>query len=559
MSLRQLALAAALATLVLAGCVTPAAPGAEVDAAATRETSGYVVPAPDASLALLEHAELIPMPTGSDVSIHARIVRPDTDEPVPVIVEFTPYTAPGRAMLIEPQVAPAEGQFVQELVRRGFAFAFADVRGTGDSGGCLDLRGQMDIEDADALTEWLGTQPWSNGKVGFIGASYPGSEAHIAGLANNPHLGGVVPVVASTSFYHYHHKGGVPYSNHLATNTGYTAFATLPTLNPQNENYASRQAREVAECDQLTHLTVQADQSGAYTPWWADRNLRPRVEQVQVPVLMAQGLADWNVKPDHIATWWNDLQAPKTLIAGQWGHQFPEDAEEAYGAWWEFATAFFDQTLRGADTGRFTDDRAYVQANDGSWRTYATWPPLDATTLVANITPDGLSFTESPSGTLAWYANPASARMAEVPADEQVVLALPPLERAMLLAGTPRVNLTIISSAENVHLVASLEVKRDGVWKRENHGYLNPIYREGIDAPQRLVPGKATAVTIEMYPQEDAFAAGDELRLVLRSVDGGSTVPVFDEAQIEVVLDGERLGQLLLPLSPQAATAPATE
>lgn len=555
MSPRQLALAVALAAVVLAGCVTPAAPGAEVDASTTAGTAGYAVPEPDASLALLEHAELIPMPIGTDVSIHARIVRPDTDEPVPVIVEFTPYTAPGRAMLIEPQVGPADGTFVQELVRRGFAFAFADVRGTGDSGGCLDLRGQMDIEDADALTEWLGTQPWSNGKVGFIGASYPGSEAHIAALANNPHLGGVVPIVASTSFYHYHHKGGVPYSNHLATNTGYTAFATLPTLNPQNENYAPRQARELAECDQLTHLAVQADQSGAYSPWWADRNLRPRVDQVQVPVLMGQGLADWNVKPDHIATWWNDLQAPKTLIAGQWGHAYPADAEEAYGEWWKFATAFFDQTLRGADTGMFGEDRAYVQANDGSWRTYATWPPLEAETLAVSITEQGLSLTESPSGTLTWRAEPTTAHTGDVPADEQVVLPLPPLERAMLLAGTPRVNLTIVSSAENVHLVAVLEVMRDGVWKRENHGYLNPIYREGIDAPQRLVPGSPTAVTIEMYPQEDAFAAGEELRLVLRSVDGGNTVPVFDDATIDVLLDGERLGQLLLPLSPLAAAA----
>lgn len=530
-----------LGILLLAGCATPSA---ELDAAATLPPAEYQVPEPDAALALLEESFLIPMPVGADVDIHARIVRPDVAEPVPVIVEFTPYTAPGRAMLIEPAVLPPADTFVNEFVRRGFAFVYADVRGTGDSGGCMDLRGQLDVEDAWALTEWLGTQPWSNGKVGFIGASYPGSEAHIAAIANNSHLGGVIPVVASTSFYHYHHMGGVPYQNHLTTNSAYTAFASAPTLNPQLENWATRQVTELAECDQATHLTVQLDQSGTYDAWWADRNLRGRAGEVGVPVLMAQGLADWNVKPDHIARYWNDLGVRKTLIAGQWGHQYPEDADDAYGAWWEFATAFFDETLRGTRTGLFDADRAYVQDNAGDWHEYATWPPLDATWIALPL-----------EGTLAWDANPASAPHTystnEFPAAEQVVIDLAPFEKDTLVSGAPRVNLTIVSSAENVHLVAILEVEEAGGWVRENHGYLNPLYRDGVDAPARLVPGEPTPLTIEMYPQEDLVPSGAKMRLILRSVDD-NTVPVFDRATIEVLADGERAAELLLPVSPIA-------
>src|SRR5687768_15112230 len=100
-----------LAILLLAGCATP---GAELDPAATLPPADYQVPEPDASLALLEEAFLVPMPVGTDVDIHARIVRPDVAEPVPVIVEFTPYTAPGRAMLIEPAVLPPADAFVNE-------------------------------------------------------------------------------------------------------------------------------------------------------------------------------------------------------------------------------------------------------------------------------------------------------------------------------------------------------------------------------------------------------------------------------------------------------------
>ncbi|HWG91341.1 MAG TPA: CocE/NonD family hydrolase [Candidatus Thermoplasmatota archaeon] len=554
---RALTLVFLLTATALAGCLAGEAPASLDQAGETVPPIPYKVPEPDLDLPLLEHAELIPMPMG-DVQIHARIVRPDTDEPVPVIVQFTPYTAPGRGMLIEPMVSAPGGAFVNELVRRGYAFAFADVRGTGDSGGCLDLRGQLDIEDAWHLTEFLGTQEWSNGKVGFIGASYPGSEAHIAAIAGNPHLGGVIPVVASTSFYSYHHKNGVPYVNHLATNTGYTQNAVTPTKNPQYENWVTRQVREPVECDTTTHLTEQLDQSGTYDAWWADRNLRPRVHNVTVPVLMAQGLADWNVKPDHIAEYYNNLKVRKILIAGQWGHQFPNDAPEAYGAWWEYATAFFDETLKGIPTGLFDEDKAYVQDTEGNWNVYpGEWPPLNARQVSLNLTANGLSPTEAPSGSAEWEARMSEGQggftsLVAPDSTSQVVLTLPPLSEAMHVSGVPRLNLTVITAAENVHLVAVLEVNTGKGWTRENYGYLNPIYRNGVDKPERVVPGKPTPVTIEMYPQEDIFPKGAELRLILRSVDEGRTVAVFDEGPIQVQFDGERPGQLWIPLSPLA-------
>ncbi len=539
-----------LVTAGLAGCLG----GDEgLDENATDDpgdpASDYTLPERDPGMELLEHAELVEIPD-HEIEIHVRIVRPATDEPVPVITEFTPYNAPGRAMAIEPMVGQPAGTFVEQFVQRGFAFAYADVRGTADSGGCLDLRGSLDILDAWHLTEFLGTQDWSSGDVGFIGASYPGSEAHIAAIANNEHLGGVIPIVASTSFYHYHHKGGVPYDNHLSTNAGYTGFATAPTANPQHGNWLSRQAYEATECDQPEHLTRGTDQSGTYDAWWQDRDLTWRTDQVEVPVLMAQGLADWNVKPDHIKTWYNDLDTDKTLIAGQWGHQYPDDADDAYGDWWELATAFFDQTLNGADTGLFDQDQAYVQDSTGTWQIYQdTWPPANATWRPLNLTEDGLSWDQPPDGEIAWQASPETTA---VPDQGQVVLQSQALEQDLHTSGTPHLNLTMVTESEEVHLVAVLEVLRDGTWVRENHGYLNPIYREGVDQPRRVIPGQEIPVTIEMYPQEDVFEEGETLRLVLRSHDDGRTVPAYEAGQVNAILNGERPGKLWLPVSPVA-------
>ncbi|MBW3582090.1 MAG: CocE/NonD family hydrolase, partial [Euryarchaeota archaeon] len=259
----------------------------------------YVPEAPDLSLRLVQESTILP---GDGVTIHGRTVRPAGEGPYPVIIQFTPYTAPGRNAdlnnIIEPNVhdttgAPLDldGSYVKQFVRRGYAFVFADVRGTGDSSGCLDLRGSKDIADQYHLIEHYATQSWSNGKVGFIGASYPGSTSHMAALAGNPHLAAVVPVVASTSFYHYHHNDGVPYNGNHAlggTNSAYTAFATAPTVNPQEPNYIARHIEE-AECPHFENMVEHGgmDQTGAYYDWWQDRNLRTLVDRVEVPVLMA--------------------------------------------------------------------------------------------------------------------------------------------------------------------------------------------------------------------------------------------------------------------------------
>jgi putative CocE/NonD family hydrolase len=47
-----------------------------------------------------------------------------------------------------------------------------DVRGCGKSGGEFRLLDRNEQKDLYDVIEWLGHQPWSNGKVGGIGQSY---------------------------------------------------------------------------------------------------------------------------------------------------------------------------------------------------------------------------------------------------------------------------------------------------------------------------------------------------------------------------------------------------
>lgn len=538
---------------------------------------GYKVPAPDLSMVLEQLDLTLP---GVGVDLHARVVKPEGEGPFPIIVQFTPYTAPGQNVMVNTLAEPAAialgSVFDEEFVRRGYAFAYADVRGTGDSTGCLDLRGPNDIADIAKLAEGLASQPWSNGKVGFIGASYPGSEAHMAAIAakDAPSISAVVPVVASTSFYHYHYNDGVPYTNHGigSTNTGYTQNAIAPTLNPQDPSYATRYAEE-AECPYFDNMLVHGglDQTGAYYEWWQERNLRAHPANITIPVLMAQGLADWNVKPDHIATWFNDLNSSsKTLIAGQWGHQYPEDAKEAYGAWWEYVTAFFDTYLKGVDTGMFQGSTAWVEDNEGDWHRSMDFPILEPDTLTLHLTAEGgLGAAPATSADeLTFYGCPNKAQqragVAFLPANDAtcgkptmqaLVFESEPFAADTYVSGVPLLDLVVDTNGRKlVHLVVVVELlDKNGevVTARENYGYLNPTFRNGLMAPED-VPDGAFPVRIDMYTQEDVVKAGEKLRITLRHDDGGRTIEVFDEGETTLILGKDNVNALTLPLRPAA-------
>lgn len=534
----------------------------------------------DAALGFVQESHLIPGHGGTEIQV--RLVIPDGEGPFPVVTQFTPYTAPGTNVhldaLAEPVLGEPSESFITQFTKRGFVYAHGDVRGTGDSSGCLDLRGDLDIADLYALTEWLGTQSWSNGNVGFIGGSYPGSEAHMAAIAGNEHVKAVVPVVASTSFYHYHHNSGVPYSGQHSlggTNTGYTSTALTPTVNPQNTNFLLKYI-EQATCTHHESMVDHGglDQTGAYYPWWQERNLRDRVDQVNTPVLMAQGLQDWNVKPDHIATWFNDLQSQKVLVATQLGHAWPQEAEGAYGDWWEYVAAFFDTFLKEEDTGMFQEDVAWVADTNGEWHRSANWPllPEERDELVLHFTSEKKLLQEPAheEATLGWLGCPrdelnmgnAALSIVEseinecedVPSSQmQVVFETEPFDERLHISGVPQVHLTLVSESDFTHLVAvveRLDANGDVVESRMNYGYLNPTFRDGLENPQSVPTGTAYNVTIDLYPQEDIVEPGDWLRVTLRSHDGGRTIEAFEEGVNEVLIGPGHENWLLLPLRP---------
>ena len=90
----------------------------------------------------------------------------------PVLLQFTPYTD-------EP-----DSYFVQ----RGYIAVNVRQRGTGSSGGVLDLYdGPRSRQDGVELVNWVAHLAGSNGTIGMYGCSYPGFEALDVSAAVGPH------------------------------------------------------------------------------------------------------------------------------------------------------------------------------------------------------------------------------------------------------------------------------------------------------------------------------------------------------------------------------------
>ncbi len=109
----------------------------------------------------------------------------------PVILERTPYN----------KAAPAQVTKGKYFARRGYVCVIQDVRGRFASEGEWYAFAK-EAEDGYATVEWLGTQPWSTGKVGTMGDSYAGSDQSALATLNPPHLATMVVAVGAANYYH---------------------------------------------------------------------------------------------------------------------------------------------------------------------------------------------------------------------------------------------------------------------------------------------------------------------------------------------------------------------
>jgi len=117
------------------------------------------------------------------VILRADVYRPDTEEPLPVLLQRTPY---GKGF--------SNPAFALMAAERGYAVVVQDTRGrwASDGDGYPFIHEQADGYDS---VEWAAAQPWADGKVGMYGGSYVGYTQWAAAVTQPPSLKAIVPTV----------------------------------------------------------------------------------------------------------------------------------------------------------------------------------------------------------------------------------------------------------------------------------------------------------------------------------------------------------------------------
>jgi uncharacterized protein len=130
---------------------------------------------------------------GATITFPSRTGQGPAPGRFPVILSMTPYGRDGGC-----SCAPAT-----DFALRGFAVATVDVRGTGGSQGNLDQNyfSPREARDGYDLVQYLGTRPWSNGRVGMSGGSYVGITQLKTAETDPSHLAAIAPGEALADIY----------------------------------------------------------------------------------------------------------------------------------------------------------------------------------------------------------------------------------------------------------------------------------------------------------------------------------------------------------------------
>ncbi len=350
-----------------------------------------------AAQSLEEPNTAIPMRDG--VMLRATVLRPTTGGPFPVLVYRTPYGA--RAAL-------EEYTTFRHALERGYAVVVEDVRGRYASAGDF-VPYQHEGPDGYDTIEWAATQPWSNGRVGTFGLSYPGAVQWLAAVESPPHLRAMVPAMTFSSYRNFFYAGGtfdLSWIEWIWDNIAPDVRVKHYLPGPRTAEAAAAaweheglQMQRVVPLDHMAALRGIAPYYYEWLrhppgdPWWDWADLTGKYDRTQAAVLNLSGWYDDNYGPEGATTNFQGLVTARggratdtALLIGPWVHGvestqtpkagervFPDSARIDYDA---TVLDWMDHYLKGIDNGvgRGAPVRYYTMGAD-TWQQSAVWPP----------------------------------------------------------------------------------------------------------------------------------------------------------------------------------------
>jgi len=363
------------------------------------------------------HSEYVRMPDGVRLAVDVWLPAGTTaGARLPTVLEADRYW---RARAYTGGIKNNQNYYIaQPWNARGYAYVFADLRGTGASFGTLNAElGRQLVADVGSLADWIAAQPWSNGRVGVTGVSYSADMAMGLLALRNPHITAAAPL--SYDFDPYEdimRPGGIliqpliaPYglllqildkargttcatsaqTRELCQQTGLTGKAPEPVDGP---NGAALRAAARAQHFHNANLPAMA-QAGVYRDWsqgpqsWTVASAGPKTSAISaggVPILTFAGWLDAGTA-NGVLSEFASLPNTQESWIGPWSHGQGHFADPFQPGRTRMTAAehrqlndrlyaFFDRYVKGGARPDGTRALHYYTLNAGTWHTTTHWP-----------------------------------------------------------------------------------------------------------------------------------------------------------------------------------------
>jgi uncharacterized protein len=544
---------------------------------------------------VLERDVEIPMRDGA--RLRADVFRPKGAGRSPAIINLGTYQK-DKLWVPPPDLEEAPNEFMNwETVNplwwvpRGYACVRVDGRGSGKSPGRTDPWSPSEARDFYDAIEWTGRQPWCSGRVGTLGISYYAMTQWLVAGLNPPSLAAMIPWEGAADMYRdFGYHGGLFsygfavgwWNNHMAHHllgkpqaTATDAFST-PWLWEYMKN------------------NLDGD-------WWQGR--RARWDRITQPVY---SVGNWSGMGLHLRGntegWLRAASKHKKLRIHAGTHYHPFYAEEAR----RDQLRFFDHWLKGEPTGIMDEPRVKLLVRRGGhgnaeWRSENEWPlartkwtkfylqpsralreggahglVLEEPTKSGSIEYSASGMTKAGVASASWTSTALAGSLPEMGASFETT----PLERDTEITGPVVLVLWVSSTTEDMDVFATIrnigpdgkdvfELGQQGQPVPVAKGWLRASHRkkdEALSTPwrpyhehmqrERLKPGEAVPMEVEIWPTSMVFRKGHRVRLDVQPRDGVGSAPYthyaadYNTGNNTIFTGGSRASYLLLPVIP---------
>jgi X-Pro dipeptidyl-peptidase len=229
------------------------------------------------------------------------------------------------------------------------------------------------------MVDYFSKAEWSNGAIATGGKSYD-STTQNGMIAKMPHaaLKAAFHVSGITDMYAYNYKNGVPYANGITFTPRYAQTYGSDGEHPQGEPFGTLDAHGCQEMAEHVASGTGSAASGQKDAYWIERDWTRYIAESkwEGSIFFVHGFQDWNVKPDHILPWIDNL--PQQIRVKGWLHQDTVNGGHVYpmrADWNATFISWLDAELKGFHN-EFWDGAAWqIEATDGIWRDMEAWPP----------------------------------------------------------------------------------------------------------------------------------------------------------------------------------------